>query len=301
MLTRRQISEKIPDLKIYENEPMHAHTSFGTGGAARLFALPAGAEQIKELMDLCKSSEEKYALIGKGSNILVGDRGFDGVIICLGDEFAQVKIDGDSIFAQAGASLIGIAAAAKRAGLSGLEFACGIPGSLGGAVFMNAGAYGGEMKDIVKTVTVMKPDGKVMQLSGEEMQFGYRHSRAMEEELIILDAKMQLAFGDEKEISAAMSELMKRRAEKQPIQYPSAGSTFKRPQGYFAGKLIEDAGLKGFSIGGAQVSEKHCGFVINKDHASSADILSLCEHIQKTVFEKTGVALEMEVRKLGDF
>lgn len=301
MLKAETILEKIPGLRLLEAEPMSQHTTFKVGGAARLFARPKNAEEIAALVELCRESGEAYAVIGKGSNLLVSDEGYDGVIICIGEDFSDVTVSGTAIEAQAGASLIGVCAEAKRAGLTGLEFACGIPGSVGGAIYMNAGAYGGEIRDVVTSVTVMDEAGAVAEIPAGDMDFGYRHSRIADGGLIVLSAKFRMREGDPEQIGAAMSELMKRRAEKQPIEYPSAGSTFKRPEGAFAGKLIEDAGLRGYSVGGAQVSEKHCGFVINKGGATAADIMALCEHIKKTVKDASGFELEMEVKKLGRF
>lgn len=301
MLNAEIILEKIPGLKLFKAEPMSRHTTFKVGGAARFFARPKNAEEIAALVEICRSGGEPYAVIGKGSNLLVSDEGYDGLIICIGEDFSAVTVSGLEIEARAGASLIGVCAEAKRAGLTGLEFACGIPGSVGGAIYMNAGAYGGEMKDVVASVTVMDEAGNVAEIPADEMDFGYRRSRISDGGLIVLSAKFRLKEGDPEQIGAAMSELMKRRSEKQPVEYPSAGSTFKRPEGAFAGKLIEDAGLRGYSVGGAQVSEKHCGFVINKGGATASDIMALCEHIRKTVKDASGYELEMEVKKLGKF
>ena len=240
-------------------------------------------------------------IIGNGSNLLVGDKGIRGVVIEMGKHAAKVKVEEDRITAEAGAMLAAVAKQAARAGLSGMEFACGIPGTIGGAVVMNAGAYGGEMKDIIRSVTVLTKAGEQKKLSLEELELSYRHSCIPENEYIVLQAELKL-FPEEKEkIEARMEELKNQRVTKQPLEYPSAGSTFKRPEGYFAGKLIQDAGLRGFQVGGAQVSEKHCGFVINKEHATASDIDNLIKEVQDRVEQKFGVRLETEVKYIGEF
>ena len=280
---------------------MSAHTTFKTGGPAAVFALPSDETDIWRMIRLCRRAGENFAVIGRGSNLLVSDRGFDGLVICVGEGMSSVLINKDGIEAQAGAPLTGICAAAKRASFTGLEFACGIPGSLGGAVAMNAGAYGGEMKDVVSRVRVMDSRGEILTLRRDELGFRYRGSRVMDEGLIVLSAFLDLSHGNSREIELRMNELLTARREKQPLEYPSAGSTFKRPEGHYAGALIEQAGLKGHSIGGAQVSEKHAGFVINRGGATSADIMELCRLVQDRVYESSGVRLEMEIRTLGEF
>jgi len=283
------------------DEPMSRHTSFKVGGPARFFVNVESTAELVLVIALCKHEDMPYAIIGRGSNLLVSDEGFDGVVIHIGDALSRSFIDDTTITAAAGISLGSLAMKAYESGLTGLEFAAGIPGSLGGAVIMNAGAYGGEMKDVITSVTVVGPEGKPFEIPAEEMDFGYRSSRAAKEQLIVLSAKLQLAHGNKEEIKARMDELAAKRREKQPLEFPSAGSTFKRPEGNYAGALIEAAGLKGYSIGGAQVSEKHAGFVINKGGATAADIYSLCNYVREKVRESSGISLELEVKTLGKF
>ena len=241
-----------------------------------------------------------YYIIGNGSNLLVSDAGYRGVIVQIYKEMNEVKVEGDLVKAQAGALLSGIAAKALGAELSGFEFASGIPGTIGGACVMNAGAYGGEMKDVLESVTVLTGKGKIIELGRNELELGYRTSVIAKKGYIVLGVALKLECGDGEKIKTYMDELKEKRVTKQPLEYPSAGSTFKRPEGYFAGKLIEDAGLRGFQVGGAQVSEKHCGFVINRDHATAADIMELMRQVQIRVKENSGVDLEPEVKRLGD-
>ncbi len=285
--------------RLRQNEPMSKHTTFKTGGNADLMALPSQTEEIIGIINICKANNIPYYVIGNGSNLLVSDRGIRGVVIKLGTEFSQIRADNNIITAQAGALLSAVAQRALREELKGMEFAAGIPGSIGGGICMNAGAYGGELKDIVKEVKVLYK-GEVKALSNEECGFGYRHSRIMEEGMIVLEVKLKLEKGNPSEIKAVMDDLALRRREKQPLDKPSAGSTFKRPEGNFAGKLIEEAGLKGFSIGGAQVSEKHCGFVVNTGKATTDDILSLINSVKERVYQNSGIMLEPEVRFLGE-
>ena len=280
------------------NEPMSAHCTFRTGGNAAIFAEPSGEEQLAQLVTELKRQNTPYFVVGRGSNLLVPDEGYDGVIINIGKKMSDIRTDGSRIYAGAGASLAAAAAEALSHSLTGMEFASGIPGTVGGAVYMNAGAYGGEMKDIVVSSRYVAPDGSIKEINGAEHEFGYRHSVFCVGGGIVTSAVFELKHGDFAEIKARMAELNARRREKQPLEYPSAGSTFKRPQGYFAGKLIQDSGLAGFSVGGAAVSDKHCGFVINKGGATSADILAVICHVQDTVFEKFGVMLEPEVKIL---
>lgn len=296
---KKALAERFGE-RFKQNEPMSAYTTFKTGGAADLFLEPSSAEEIIFALELLKDGSVPYIIIGKGSNLLVSDDGFRGAVIKLGEKFSAIGLNGTTITAQSGASMASVAALALKNGLTGLEFAAGIPGSVGGGVCMNAGAYGGELKDIIKTVSVLK-DGEIKTLKCEECGFGYRSSRIMREKMIALGAEFELQRGDYSEISAKMKDFAERRISKQPLEYPSAGSTFKRPEGYFAGKLIEDSGLKGFGIGAAQVSEKHCGFIINKGGAASSDIYDLISAVQKKVFDKFGVRLETEVRLVGKF
>ena len=293
--------EKIVKVEqILVEEPMSRHITFRVGGPADVLVQPS-TSQVAGIIALCKEEQMPYTIIGNGSNLLVSDQGISGVVIELSGQASDICIEGCRVFAQAGAMLSKVAAMAAKAGLTGMEFASGIPGTIGGAVVMNAGAYGGEMSQIVKKVTVLDGTGKEQCLSVEEMAYAYRHSCIMEHEYIVLEAELELKEGNIEEITAHMRKLAAQRVEKQPLEYPSAGSTFKRPEGYFAGKLIMDAGLKGFTIGGAQVSEKHCGFVINRDHATAADVDTLMKHIQAEVRKRFDVTLEPEVRKLGDF
>lgn len=288
--------------QICESEPMRKHTTFRVGGEADFFVMPTIA-QIPEVVSLVKECELALTVIGNGSNLLVGDRGIRGVVLELGNHANALSIDPQSavVEAEAGVLLSVVANQAARACLTGLEFAAGIPGSLGGGVYMNAGAYGGELKDVIETVTVLTRDGQILERVKEQLDLSYRHSRMMENDEIILKARLQLSTGQQDEIYAKMEELKQKRIEKQPLEYPSAGSTFKRPEGYFAGKLIEDAGLRGFRIGDAQVSEKHCGFVINRGNATAADVLELMKQVDEKVQQKFGVPLEPEVRILGEF
>lgn len=292
---RNILNNILSDDLIYENEPMSRHTTFRAGGNASFFVTPRTKEQVVELVTNLKDIPSM--VMGNGSNILFGDGGYDGVVIQIGNRFSDIRVEGNDIIAQSGALLSKIANVAWENGLGGFEFASGIPGSLGGAVVMNAGAYGREMKDVVKLSTCVGESGNVLEI--EEHEFSYRHSIYSDKKLLVLDAIIHLEPRDKDEIKAEMIELNGRRRDKQPLEYPSAGSTFKRPGGYFAGKLIEDAGLKGYRVGGAMVSEKHAGFVINYDNATASDILNLMEHIKKEVYMRFGVELEPEVKIVG--
>ncbi len=289
------------------NEPLRSHTTFRVGGNADAFLHVKNEEELKQILQLCHQKDIPYFVLGNGSNLLVSDEGYRGLIISIGKELAQITTEGNRIVAQAGALLSSVAQTAAKNSLTGMEFASGIPGSIGGAVVMNAGAYDGEMKMIVESVTVLTGDGEIRVFSGEEMDFGYRTSRlkkdtgSYKEKGIVLSVTLALKEGDRSAIYEKMNDLAGRRREKQPLEYPSAGSTFKRPEGMFAGKLIMDAGLRGYTVGGAQVSEKHCGFVINKDKATAADIYALILDVQEKVKETFGVALEPEVIFVGDF
>ena len=282
------------------DEPMSRHTTFRVGGPADFFVTPKAKEEVRDVVRICKEAGMPYYIIGNGSNLLVSDAGYRGVIVQIYKEMNEVKVEGDLVKAQAGALLSVIAAKALGAELSGFEFASGIPGTIGGACVMNAGAYGGEMKDVLESVTVLTGEGKIIELGRNELELGYRTSVIAKKGYIVLGAVLKLERGDGEKIKTYMDELKEKRVTKQPLEYPSAGSTFKRPEGYFAGKLIEDAGLRGFQVGGAQVSEKHCGFVINRDHATAADIMELMRQVQIRVKENSGVDLEPEVKRLGD-
>ena len=280
---------------------MKNHTTFRVGGPADIFLTPS-AEELPAVLSVCREERMPVTVIGNGSNLLVGDQGIRGVVICIGFGMRGIRVDGEKIFLEAGVTLAAAAQQAAKAGLTGLEFASGIPGTFGGAVVMNAGAYGGEMKDVIVSVRVISEDGEILTLSKEELDLSYRHSVIPERGYLVIDGELLLTREkDPDQITERMEELKKKRIEKQPLEYPSAGSTFKRPEGYFAGKLIMDAGLRGFSVGGAAVSEKHCGFVINKGNATAADICALMDEVTRIVKEKYAVTLEPEVKKVGEF
>lgn len=280
-------------------EPMAKHTTFQIGGPAQVFVTPDCADQISRVVKLCRDERIPFFVLGKGSNLLVSDAGMDGIVMQLYSQFANCRVTGNKIYADAGVMLSKIGRMAYENSLAGFEFAAGIPGTLGGAVMMNAGAYGGEMKDIVETVELMDYDGNMFVKSCEEMDFSYRHSVVEENQYIVIGAVLRLEKGSKEAIGQKMEELATARKEKQPLEYPSAGSTFKRPEGYFAGKLIMDAGLRGYQVGGAQVSEKHCGFVINKEGATAADVMQLITDVKEKVYDAFQVELEPEVRLVG--
>ena len=285
------------NIKYSENEPMKNHTTFKVGGNARLMVYPKSAQDTAQIVKLCKAQGIRLLAIGNGSNLLVSDNGIDACVMCFGNDFSDIKlIDDETVFAESGASLMKLCRFALDNGLSGLEFAYGIPGSCGGAAFMNAGAYGGEMKDVLYRCDHIDENGNIGFLEGEDMKLSYRHSAYYGNGCIITGLYLRLKKADKNEIKAKMDDLLQRRKDKQPLEYPSAGSTFKRPEGYFAGALIEECGLKGKTVGGAQVSEKHAGFVINKGGATCRDILELCDECAKTVMREKGVKLEMEIR-----
>ncbi len=296
-----RLTEILPENRVREEEPMRLHTTFRVGGPARFFVVPETSQQLRQVVRCCQEEEVAYYIIGNGSNLLVSDQGYEGVVIQIFREMNRIEVQGAKIKAQAGALLSAVAARALEAGLAGFEFAAGIPGTLGGACMMNAGAYGGEMKDVLKEVQVLTRQGEIITLQKEQLEMGYRTSRIAREQYIVLEAALELKRGKASAIREKMEDLKERRVTKQPLEYPSAGSTFKRPEGYFAGKLIQDAGLRGFRIGGAQVSEKHCGFVINRDQATAAEISQLIREIQMRVKENSGVELEPEVKRLGEF
>lgn len=295
-----EIITALPELQVLKDEPMSRHTTFRIGGPADYFVCP-DREQIAEVLAVAKKCGMAITVIGNGSNLLVGDKGIRGLVVEIGSAMNQIMVDKNHITAGAGALLSQVAAKAAAAELGGMEFAAGIPGSVGGAVTMNAGAYGGEMKDILRTVTVLTPEGELKTLDVSEMDLSYRHSCVPEQQYIVLEAEIELGYKPEEEIRAQMEELRNKRIEKQPLEYPSAGSTFKRPEGYFAGKLIMDAGLRGYRVGDAQVSEKHCGFVINRKNASAQEVRQLMQDVQDKVKAQFGVMLEPEVKMLGEF
>lgn len=280
-----------------ENEPMALHTTFKIGGPAKLAVFPKNENEISDVIKKCKEENVRYMVVGNGSNLLVADEGIDAVVILLGKEFGEVKlIDDTTIFAEAGAPLMKVCRFALENGLSGLEFAYGIPGSCGGGAFMNAGAYGGELGDVMFRCDHIDKDGNKGSLEGDDLKLAYRHSAYYENGCVITGAYFKMQKADKEEIKAKMNDYMSRRRDKQPLEYPSSGSTFKRPEGNFAGALIEQCGLKGTSVGGAEISTKHAGFVINKGGATCKDVLDLCKKVADTVKAEKGIDLEMEVR-----
>jgi len=295
-----ELKEKIDPSWVLLNEPMKKHTTFRVGGPADVLVTP-DIKSISTVIDLCKKHKLPYYIIGNGSNLLVGDKGIRGVVIVMTNRAGDIVCDGEIITAGAGCTLAQIAVLAAGNGLAGFEFAAGIPGTLGGAVVMNAGAYGGEMKDVITSAVVLDEAGNEKTLTNEELDFGYRHSCIPENHYVVLRVTIKLSRGEVSGIRKKMAELREQRISKQPLEYPSAGSTFKRPVGYFAGKLIMEAGLRGYRVGGAQVAEKHCGFVINKADASAADIVQLMENVSMKVEEQFGVKLEPEVKMMGEF
>lgn len=283
--------------RIFTDESMKKHTTFRVGGPADILVQPKGTE-LAAVIRLCRKYDVPYQVIGNGSNLLVGDRGIRGLVIEMLSKEDEICVEDDCITVGAGMLLSKTANRAAEHGLTGMEFAAGIPGRIGGAVVMNAGAYGGEMKDILTAVTVLDQEGNEKILSAEELELGYRTSCILKKGYIVTGAKIKLKHGEETAIRARMEELKKQRVEKQPLEYPSAGSTFKRPEGYFAGKLIEDAGLKGYRVGDVMVSDKHCGFVVNVGEGTYDEARQVIEHVQKTVEEKFHVSLELEVKMI---
>ena len=294
----RKLGEQV---EILVAEPMKNHTTFRIGGPADALALPKTPEEVAEVVHFCYEHAQPYYVLGNGSNLLVSDEGYRGLVLQLYRNFNDIQVNGETITVQYGAMLAAVARTAYQTGLTGLEFASGIPGTIGGAVVMNAGAYGGEMKNVLKEVTVLTKEGEVLVIPAKALELGYRTSVIPKNGWIVLGAVLQLKKGDQEQILARMEELKEQRITKQPLDLPSAGSTFKRPEGYFAGKLIMDAGLRGFTVGGAQVSEKHCGFVVNRGNATAADVWELICEVKRRVKEMTGVELEPEVKLLGDF
>lgn len=291
----------IPGEDVLTNEPMNKHTTFRTGGSADYFIHVHNEKELSELIALFNDYEEEYTVIGNGSNLLVSDKGYSGTIICMMNALDSIKAGGNRIVAGAGALNSQIAAVARDHSLSGFEFASGIPGTIGGAMVMNAGAYGSEMADVTESITAIDSQGKGCIIRAKDMKFGYRKSIIREHNLIVTSCTLLLHNENREEINAKMTELAARRRDKQPLDFPSAGSTFKRPDGYFAGKLIMEAGLSGYDIGGAEVSKKHCGFIINTGDATSQNIYDLIMLVQKRVLEKSGVKLEPEIVMLGKF
>lgn len=293
----RDLRELLPEESIRCQEPMARHTTFRIGGPAAYYAVPPGEEAFVRTVALCRRRKMPWYVVGKGSNLLVNDQGYAGVILST-EGLDEVHIEGEEMRASAGALLSRMARAAAKKALTGLEFAAGIPGTLGGAVVMNAGAYGSEMRDRLIWAKVLDGQGRVITLGPDELELGYRRSCIQERGYVVLEAGLKLSPGNREEILSTMEELAGKRREKQPLEYPSAGSTFKRPAGYFAGKLIDDAGLRGYRVGDAQVSEKHCGFVVNRGQATAAQVLLLCAQVRQRVRQQFGVELEMEVRQL---
>jgi len=279
--------------------PMKEYTSIRTGGKARFFVEPDTTEKVLEILGYLREKNIDFYVMGNGTNLIFPDSGYDGVVIRIGGKLSRICHEGNRITAQAGASLTAVSARALEAGLEGFEFASGIPGTIGGAVAMNAGAYDGEMSHVVAETLCVDEKGEIIRLKGEEHAFGYRKSRIQTDGLVVLDVTLQLRPGDRAEIKRRMDDFNGKRQEKQPLNMPSAGSVFKRPEGNFAGKLIQECGLKGYTIGGAQVSDKHCGFIVNLGNATSKDVLDLIRYVRKTVYEKTGIMLEPEVRIIG--
>ena len=287
--------------QVKKDEPMKSHTTFRVGGPADYFVTPQTAEEVAKVIEACTQEKVPYYIVGNGSNLLVSDKGYEGVIIQIYKQMNQVKVEGAQIHAQAGALLSMIAKRALDAELTGFEFAAGIPGTLGGACVMNAGAYGGTISDVLLYARVITKENGILELTPEELELGYRTSNIEKNGYIVSSVVLKMKKGNPEEIKALIADFTERRKSKQPLEYPSAGSTFKRPEGYFAGKLIGDAGLRGFRVGDAQVSEKHCGFVINRGNASAAEIMELMRQVEDKVEENSGVRLEAEVRRIGEF
>lgn len=301
MKVKKRLTEKISGSQVQEDAPMAKYTSFRAGGCADLLVQPQNTKELQDVLQILQEEECPHMVLGNGSNVLVKDGGYRGVIVKLGSGFDHVAVEGNTIWCGSGALLSAVAKAAADAGLAGMECLSGIPGSIGGAVFMNAGAYGGEIKDVLRKVSVISQDGvHLSALDTESLDLGYRHSILQQTGDIVLEAEFMLQPGNETEIKEKMTELKTRRNEKQPVNYPSAGSFFKRPEGYFAGKLVQDADLKGVSVGGAEVSQLHSGFLINKGGATATDIIQLMRIVQAAVMERFGVMLEPEVRIIGE-
>lgn len=298
---KEALQSLIPEDHILYDEPLKKHTTFQVGGNTDCLIFVEKEKELQAVFNLLSKEHVPFFVIGNGSNLLVSDDGFEGVILETKHLMNSISIDGTTITAEAGVLMSKIGVEALRHSLTGFEFAAGIPGTIGGGTVMNAGAYGGELKDVIKSVRVLTTEGELVDIPGDEMDFGYRHSIVRQKNYIITSIVIELSNGDETQIKSRMDELTEARRSKQPLEFPSAGSTFKRPEGYFAGKLIEEAGLRGYSVGGAQVSEKHCGFVINKGNATAKDIDTLMRNVSQKVFENAGVTLEPEVIRVGKF
>lgn len=295
------IKQIVPQENILFDEPMSSHTTFRVGGKAKCLVKIESKEQLLKLVPILQATGQDYFILGNGSNLLVGDRGYSGIVVKMGNEMGSMSVEGEKMRVPAGVLMSSAAAEAQAHGLTGMEFASGIPGTIGGGIVMNAGAYDGEMKQIVENVEVMDRSGEILTLDNDTMEFGYRTSVIKNRPFIVTEVVLKLSAGDKEEIKSKMEDLAARRQEKQPLELGSAGSTFKRPEGHFAGKLIMDAGLKGYRIGGAMVSDKHCGFIVNTGDATAADVRKLIETVQERVKEQSGVTLEREVIYLGDF
>lgn len=293
--------------QVLQEELLSKHTTFKIGGPAEYFVTPGTKEELIQLVQLCQNKQIPYYILGNGSNLLVGDKGYRGVMIHLFGTLNEIFMEKDTkqgvivVSAGAGIMLSKLAMEVARAGYTGFEFAAGIPGTLGGAITMNAGAYGGEIKDCIQSVTIITPKGEVKTLTKDELELGYRTSKIQKSGYIVLEAKFEFKEGDTKEILSKVNELNRKRREKQPLEYPSAGSTFKRPEGYFAGKLIQDAGLRGYRVGDVMVSEKHCGFVVNVGNGTAKQVMELVKHVDEVVYEQFEVHLEPEIRMVGEF
>lgn len=301
---KREELHKIFDNKSFEkilfNEPMKNHTTFKIGGPADIMVIPQNEDELVEAVKICRENDINYLIMGNGSNLLIKDGGIRGVVIKINEGFNNIEVNDRKLYCQSGALLATISKVALKHSLEGFEFASGIPGTMGGAITMNAGAYGGEMKDVVSKVRALDKMGNIKEYNNKEMDFRYRNSRVWDEGLIVLGVELELKDGDYSTIDEKIKDLTYQRTSKQPLELPSGGSTFKRPEGYFAGKLIDDSGLRGLRYGGAQVSEKHCGFVVNVDNASCKEVLHLVSVIQKVVRDKFNVELEMEIKPLGE-
>ncbi|MBU7555550.1 UDP-N-acetylmuramate dehydrogenase [Pediococcus ethanolidurans] len=293
------ITEAFPDIQILEHEPLSKYTNTKTGGPADYLAFPKTVDQVSQLLSWADQQDMALTVVGNASNLIVRDGGIRGLTVIL-TKMKEIQVSGNQVTAEAGAALIETTEVAYQASLTGVEFAAGIPGSVGGAVFMNAGAYGGEISEVVSKVQILTRQGEIRTLTNHELDFGYRHSSIQDYDDIVLSATFNLQPGNAGKIRARMDELNRLRASKQPLEYPSCGSVFKRPTGYFTGKLIHESGLQGFQIGGAQVSRKHAGFIINVGGATATDYLNVIHHVQETVFEKFGVHLQTEVRIIGE-
>ena len=299
LVIKKLLEERLAPDSVCTDELMSRHTTFRIGGPASVFVTPKSEKDLVTAIEICRSQGAPYFILGNGSNLLVSDQGYDGVVVHIGSDLRDISVEGTEITAKTGAMLSQVAHAALAHGLTGMEFAAGIPGSLGGACIMNAGAYGGEMSQILVGVRALDDKGQIVELAADQLELGYRHSIMMEKQYVVLGARIHLEKGNPEKIQAQMDDLKEKRIAKQPLEYPSAGSTFKRPEGAVAGKLIMDAGLRGFRIGDAMVSEKHCGFVVNAGKATAEDVCGVISHVQQVVMEKYGKELEPEIRFLG--